>query len=84
MSKVFTALKRSAAWLDFARSSDTLPFLRQVIRRVVGLEVDPLPGGQVQPVQVCAVDVTRCPSKHVQEAIYNDHCLELGRYDMAA
>lgn len=51
------------------------PFLRQVIWAVVRLEVDPSPGSQVQPVQVGAVDVTRCPSKHVEEAIYNDHRL---------
>lgn len=56
-----------------------IPFLGQVIRGVVGLKVDPLPGGQVQPVQICAVNVTCCPPKHVQEAIYNDHCLQRGK-----
>lgn len=57
-----------------------LPFLRQVVWRVVGLEMNPLPGGQVQPVQVCAVDVARCPPKYVQKAIYNNHCLKKERY----
>lgn len=51
------------------------PFLRQVVRAVVGLEVDPSSSSQVQSVQVCAVDVTRCPSKHIEEAIYDDHRL---------
>lgn len=51
------------------------PFLRQVVGAVVGLEVDPSSSSQVQSVQVCAVDVTRCPSKHVEEAIYDDHRL---------
>lgn len=65
---------------DALLNPNTIPFLRQVIRRIVGLEVNPLPGGQVQPVQVCAVNVTCCPPKHVQEAIYNDHCLQEERY----
>lgn len=63
-------------------SQAIIPFLRKIIRWIVRLEVDPLPGGQVQPVQVCAVDVTRCPPKHVQKAIYNNHCLQEGRYDI--
>ena len=54
----------------------TVPFLGEVVRGVVGLEMDPLPGGQVQPVQICAVNVTRCASKDVQEAVYNDHRLQ--------
>lgn len=57
----------------------TVPLLREVIRGVVGLEMDPLPGGQVQPVQIGAVDVTRCTSKDIQEAVYDDHCLEKRR-----
>lgn len=36
----------------------------------------PLPGGQVQPVQVGAVKVARRPSKHIKVAIYDDHGLE--------
>lgn len=36
----------------------------------------PLPGGQVQPVKVCAVQVACCSSKHIQVAIDDDHRLE--------
>lgn len=52
------------------------PLLWKVIGGVGGLQVDPLAGGEVQPVQVCAVDVTCGPSKHVQVAVDDDHGLE--------
>lgn len=71
----FMTLKRSLACITFRRYK-VVPFFREVVRRVVGLEVDPLPCSQVQPVQVCAVDVACCPSEHVQEAVYNYHCLK--------
>lgn len=61
--------------VSLRRLDEGSPFLRQVVRAVVRLEVDPSSGSQVQPVQVGAVDVTCCPSKHIEEAIYNDHCL---------
>ena len=73
--KSFMTLKRSLACITSRRYRD-VPFFREVVRRVVGLEMDPLPCSQVQPVQVCAVDVARCPSKHVQKAVYNYHCLK--------
>lgn len=52
------------------------PLLGQIIRRVVWFEVNPLACGEVQSVQVCAVNVARRPSKHVQEAIYDGHRLQ--------
>lgn len=54
---------------------NVVPFFGKVIRGVIGFKVDPFPGRQVQPVQVCAVDVTSCTSKHIQEAIDDDHRL---------
>lgn len=51
------------------------PLLGQVVWRVVWLEVNPLACGEVQSVQICAVNVACCPSKHIQEAIYNGHRL---------
>lgn len=39
--------------------------------------MSPLSGGQVQPVQVSAVKVASCSSKHIEIAIYDDHCLEV-------
>lgn len=55
----------------------SVPLLREIVRRVVGLEVDPLAGREVQPVEVCAVDVARRSPKHVQEAVYDDHRLQV-------
>lgn len=40
--------------------------------------MDPLSGGQVQPVQVCAVYVPRCSAKYVEKAVYDDHRLDQG------
>lgn len=37
--------------------------------------MDPDARGQVQPVQVCAVEVTRGSSEHVQVAVDDDHGL---------
>lgn len=51
------------------------PLLRQFVRRVVRFEVNPLACGEVQSVQICAVNVACCSSKHIQEAIYDGHCL---------
>lgn len=51
------------------------PLFREVWGRIVGFEVSPLPGAQVKPVKICAVKVARCSSKHIQVAIYDDHCL---------
>ena len=51
------------------------PFLREICGCILGFEVDPDACGQVQPVQVCAVEITRRSSKHIQVAIYNDHGL---------
>lgn len=67
------------ARLEQLRCHWGLPFLRQVVGAVVWLEVDPLPSRQVQPVQVSAVDVTRRPTKHVEETIYDNHCLKEDR-----
>lgn len=59
------------------------PFLRQVVWWVVGFEVDPLSGVQVQSVQVCAVDVARRSPKHIQEAVNDGHRLGGERNKMA-
>ena len=58
-------------------SSLILPLLREIVRGVVGLEVYPLSGRQVQPVEVCAVDVARRSPKHIQETVYDDHRLQM-------
>lgn len=57
------------------------PFLRKICGCVVGFQVDPLPGGQVQPVQVSAVKIACCPSKHIQIVIYDDHRLQSENQD---
>lgn len=53
------------------------PLFRQIWGCVVGFEVCPLSGGQVQPVQVSTVKVARCSSKHIEVAVYDDHCLKM-------
>lgn len=53
------------------------PLFRQIWGCVVGFEVCPLSGGQVQPVQVSTVKVASCSSKHIEVAVYDDHCLKM-------
>ena len=53
------------------------PFLWEICGGVLGFEVDPDACGQVQPVQVGAVEITRRSSKHVQVAVDNDHGLAM-------